>query len=139
MKFQFLLALISVSLCACASLEPEPCTAEWVEWKTQNTLAPFAQTHKGTVQDLVRFSKNLEDPGPLTLITLPSKLEDLTTLAEAFKLDVLPELQSAAAQCETAKPFITAFSSFLEEEGVDQEMIALLTTLSIFLTPENQS
>ena len=118
-----------MTLAACATLEPEPCTAEWVEWKTDRVLGSFARDHRGLISDLRDFSKNLEDPGPLTLLRMASKVEDFQALAEDFQGNIMPELETAVAQCGTPEKFIPAFTGFLRNEGVEDDMLVWVETL----------
>ena len=51
-------ALMAItSLSGCASIEPEPCSAEWIEWKSERVLHKFARQNRGLVRDLRKFSK----------------------------------------------------------------------------------
>ena len=118
-----------VALSACASMEPEPCSTEWVEWKTDRVLGSFARQNRGIVNDLRNFSTELKDPGPLTLFLMASRLDEFRALAEDFQQDVMPELQSAVEQCGTPEKFIPAFTGFLRDEGIDEEMLKWIDTL----------
>ncbi|MEM9054806.1 MAG: hypothetical protein AAGB16_05725 [Pseudomonadota bacterium] len=121
-----LFAALSVSmLTACASLEPEPCTTEWVEWKTDRLLTEFARANYSEVQNLKSFAQTLEDGnvGPLTALKIPSMIEDFKTLAADFEDRTLPELNAAVKQCGTAQELIPAFTAFLRKEGVGETVI----------------
>ena len=41
----------------------------------------------------------------------------------------MPELQSAVEQCGTPEKFIPAFTGFLRDEGIDEEMLKWIDTL----------
>lgn len=121
-----LLAALSISmLAACASLEPEPCTTEWVEWKTDRILTDFARANYNEVQSLKSFAQTLEDGdvGPLTALKIPSMIEDFKTLAADFEDRTLPELNAAVKQCGTPQELIPAFTAFLRKEGVGEQVI----------------
>jgi len=121
-----LLAALSISmLAACASLEPEPCTTEWVEWKTDRILTDFARANYSEVQNLKSFAQTLEDGdvGPLTALKIPSMIEDFKTLAADFEDRTLPELNAAVKQCGTPQELIPAFTAFLRKEGVGEQVI----------------
>lgn len=129
MKHFVIAALAPALLCGCASLEPEPCTAEWVEWKTDAIFTPFADAHRGTVKDLADFSRKLDKPGPFTMIMMASKIDDLNDLAEDFQTEIAPELKAAADQCGDPKPFVESFSNFLRREGVEEDLLIWVETL----------
>ena len=118
-----------IVLTACASYRPEPCSTEWVEWKTERVLSKFARQHRTVVNDLREFSHKLENPGPLTLFQMAARVEDFKTLAEDFEAAVLPELRSAVDQCGTPEKFIPAFTGFLRKEGFDEKMLEWIDTL----------
>lgn len=114
---------------ACASFEPEPCSAEWVEWKTDRVLGSFAAQNRRTINELIDFSGRLEDPGPLVLFQMATRLDDFQALAENFEADVMPELKSAIDQCGTPDKFIPAFTGFLRKEGVAEDMLIWIYAL----------
>ena len=118
-----------MALSACASTRPEPCSVEWVEWKTDRVLGSFARQNRGIVTDLRDFSHKLEDPGPLTLFQMITKLDDFRALAEDFEIDVMPELKTAIDQCAAPEKFIPAFTGFLRKEGVNEDMLEWVDTL----------
>lgn len=110
-------ALLGVS--ACASLEPEPCTTDWVEWQTAQITSDFRRTYGPELRDLAAFSRQMEDPSPLVLLQMTSRLSDFQTMAESFAETVMPPLQSAVDQCGTPTRFVSAFGGLLEQQGVD--------------------
>ena len=127
------------ALAACASLEPEPCSAEWVRWKTDQTLQPFAREHRGMIDALRDFSTGLEEPGPLTIMRIAARMEDFRRLAEDFQSDVMPELEAAVRQCGTSAEFVPAFADFLREEGVEEEMVGWIELIGEFAASQAES
>lgn len=124
-----------VTLSACATMEPEPCTSEWVEWKTERVLTSFARSNYSEIRRLQKFSETLEDGnvGPLTALKIPAMLEDFKELANSFESRVLPELNSAVAQCATPQAFIPAFTGFLRKEGVGEDVLEWVELLGAFV------
>lgn len=120
-----LAATALVGLTACATVEPEPCTAEWVEWKTDRILNDFARANSSELRSLRNFANTLEDGnmGPMTAMRLPGMIEDFKDLAEDFENRTLPELNAAVNQCGTPQKLIPAFATFLRKEGVGEDVI----------------
>ena len=70
-------ALVSVGLVGCAALEPEPCSGDWVKWRTDQVTADFRQEFSGEMRDLAKFSRQLEDPNPFVLLQVAGRLQTL--------------------------------------------------------------
>ena len=123
------------ALGACASMEPEPCTTEWVEWKTEKVLTNFARSNYSEINRLRKFSRTLEggDIGPLTALKIPGMIEDFKELAEGFERKVLPELNSAIDQCGDPQKLIPAFTGFLRKEGVGEDVLEWVEVLGAFV------
>ncbi|MEO1101540.1 MAG: hypothetical protein AAFW65_06810 [Pseudomonadota bacterium] len=139
MKRLLLSAALPVLLTACASLEPEPCTAEWVQWKTDRVLTPFAQDNRGLINDLRDFSQDLEDPGPFTMLRMAVKLEEFQNLAGDFQTDIMPELEAAVDQCGSPAKFVPAFTNFLREQGVEEEMLVWVEAVGTLAIQQQES
>ncbi|MEL8055253.1 MAG: hypothetical protein AAGK66_03800 [Pseudomonadota bacterium] len=114
-----------LALSACASLEPEPCTAEWVEWKTDRILSDFARANSSELRSLRNFANQLEDGNmsPITALRIPAMIEDFKALAEDFETRTLPTLNAAVEQCGSPQKLIPAFTKFLRKEGVGEDVI----------------
>jgi hypothetical protein len=65
MKLRALCAalLVATSLGACATA-PEPCTTEWVEYRTDRILKRFAGENRGLVSDLRQLIRAGRRRGP---------------------------------------------------------------------------
>lgn len=114
-----------IALTACATMEPEPCTAEWVEWKTDRILADFSRANSSEIRNLRNFANQLEtdNVGPLTAMRIPGMIEDFKQLAQDFENRTLPELNAAVEQCGTPEKLVPAFTKFLRSEGVGEDVI----------------
>lgn len=126
------LVLTLTVLAGCASLEPEPCTPEWVDWQTDQILDPFVHTYRNEISTLRSFSGDIENPGMITAFRMAGLADDLVRMAEDFSETVVPEAQAALAQCtqepETARQLLV---SMLERENVEPDVIAWVTALGL--------
>ncbi len=127
-------ALAGLAVLGACATGPEPCTPEWVEWKSERILSNFSIANYRTINRLKNFSEKLDDdPGPLTLLQVPGMIEDFEDLAQDFEQDAWPALKAAADQCGSVEALLPAFITFLEDEGVGDdvlewvELIAVLT------------
>lgn len=118
---------------ACAALEPEPCTSNWVKWRTDQITTDFRRTYGGDIRDLAKFSRQLENPNPFMLLQVSSRLARFRMMAEDFSTGVMPELRSAVDQCGTPTKFVSAFSGLLAEQGVDQSVLDWVETTAVLI------
>ncbi|MCH9752991.1 MAG: hypothetical protein K0U61_12330, partial [Alphaproteobacteria bacterium] len=112
--------LIGLAMLGACATTPEPCTPEWVEWKSEKILKRFAYANYGEVKRLRDFSEDLraDDIGPLTALQIPGMIQDFKALAEDFEADVLPALNDAVDQCGSVQALAPALTEFLRGEGV---------------------
>jgi hypothetical protein len=116
------------ALAACASMEPEPCTAEWADYKTEKVLNKFAKSNRGMIDDLRRLQGKDGEIDPFVAIQLASKTKQIRKFADTFQTIVIPELESALDRCGDAE-LIPAFSKFLRDEGVGEETLQWVAPL----------
>ncbi len=114
-----ILSLGLASLAACASVEPKPCTAEWVDYKTDKVLKTFAAKNRGMINDLRRLQNADGDVDPFVAMQLISKKKQIERFADTFQTIIVPELEAAVDQCGDAE-LIPAFTQFLRDEGVGE-------------------
>lgn len=124
MKLRALCAalLVASSLGACATA-PEPCTTEWIDYRTDKVLKRFAYENRSLVSDLRNLLRADGEVDPVQAILLAAKAEDLRDFAISFKRIIIPELESAVGQCGRKPEFIPAFTEFLRKEGVSEEAL----------------
>ena len=124
MKLRALCAalLVATTLGACATA-PEPCTTEWVEYRTDRILKRFAMDNRSLVSDLRQLVRADGDVDPVQAILLAAKAEDLRDFASSFEKIIIPELESAVGQCGNNPDFIPAFTQFLRNEGVSESAL----------------
>jgi hypothetical protein len=122
---------MALSLAACASIEPEPCTSEWVSWKKDRILKSFARSHTGDI-GFVRDLRKTFDGGKLTpadalmLMTAAPRIE---RLVGDFVDRAAPEVRSAIARCGGEPRTAALFAEMLRAEGVDEEILTWIETL----------
>lgn len=121
---------------ACAT-QPEPCTPEWVQWKSETVLSSFAAQNRGFIKDLRNIEGSFDNPGPLMALRLIGLADDVADVIEDFQADVMPELRSAYAECGSVEKLMPTFTKFLRQEGVSEDALkwveglgALVETLS---------
>ena len=141
MKTRFAAILLGLTcLTACASVEPEPCTAEWVDYKTDKVLKKFASNNRGMINDLRRLQNADGDVDPFVAMQLLSK-KKIERFADTFQTIVVPELQAAVDQCGDAE-LIPAFTEFLRNEGVGDATLQwvgpLIGLMQDIHEPQNQ-
>ena len=125
--------LAGAALTGCASLEPEPCTGDWVKWRTDAITRDFRQDYQSEIRDLARFSRQLENPSPLLLLQMSARLKDFESMATQFSQTVMPDLRSAVEQCGTPTRFAGAFSDLLAEQGVDKTVLAWVEDAALLM------
>ena len=116
------LALATCPLAACVTA-PEPCTQEWVEYKTDHILGEFASDNHGLIDDLKRITNDQGDLNTFATMRLMSRTDDLQNFADSFQNVVLPELELALVECGQSEQFAPALTGFLRDEGVDEEAL----------------
>jgi len=117
------LALCLLPLSACATFEPEPCTTEWIDYKTDKVLKKFASQNRGLINDLRQLVREDGEVNPFVALQLTRNADKLRRFADSFNTIVLPELEAALDQCGTHEEFVPAFTRFLEQEGVSEEAV----------------
>jgi hypothetical protein len=126
-------ALGALVFSGCAALEPEPCTSDWVKWQTDKITHDFRNIYGADIRELAKFSRQLENPSPLVLLQVTSRLSRFRDMAEDFSTDVMPELRGAIDQCGTPTKFVSAFSGLLAEQGVDQSVLDWVETTAVLI------
>jgi hypothetical protein len=104
---------------ACAS-QPKPCTPEWIEYRTDRTLSRFASENRPLVRDLRNLVRSDGRIDPVQAILLSAKADDLQRFARSFESVIVPEINSAVAQCGRDAGFVPAFTEFLRRQGVGE-------------------
>lgn len=112
------IAICLLPVSACATVEPEPCTSEWIDYKTEKVMRKFASQNQRLINDFRKLTRESGDVDPLVAFTLSRKSAEIRQFADSFNDTVLPELERALDQCGSHEEFVPAFTKFLKQEGV---------------------
>lgn len=131
----FTAALVALPLLAsCATLEPEPCTAQWFDWKTERIVGQFVYDHGKQIDDLRRSAPalmaaqgGLEKFKPTSLMVLTAL--GAMQLTVDFMQDAWPEVDHAIGQCATAPRASRFFADMLRRENVDERAVRAIEDL----------
>ncbi len=126
-------AILALTVQGCTSLEPEPCSPEWVDWKVDRVFGDFTNRHRGLIGDLRDLESRLENPGPFTMVRLAAMADDIPPLVEDFRSRVQPELEAALQTCGEPAVFLPAFADYLRREGVDERVVAWVSGLGLMI------
>ena len=124
--------LIGLAMLGACATTPEPCTPEWVEWKSEKILTRFALANRSEVNRLRDFSETLDgdDISPLVALQIPGMIEDFKVLANEFEADVLPALNAAVDECGSVQALAPALTQFLRDEGVGEDVLEWVELLA---------
>ena len=119
----------------CASM-PEPCTSEWVRWKTDRFVADFVNDHREEFGEARNASgllagADLSQSGNIPMFILGAA--GLVTLASDFMNDLWPEVGDALSECDTAPRAAQLFASILRDQGVDERAAQAVEKLGLLL------
>lgn len=124
------------ALSACATT-PEPCTSEWVHWKTERFVAAFVRDHQKEFQDARNSALMFQGMGGIdTSAGIPMIIlaaGGVISLASDFMNDLWPEVRDAVSECDTAPRAAQLFSSILREQGVDERAAKAIEDLGMLL------
>ena len=128
-------ALFGLAMLSACATTPEPCTPEWVEWKSEKVLKRFAVSNYSTVSRLRDFSQTLneDEMSPLIALQIPGMIDDFKQLASRFEKTVLPELNVAVDQCGSVQELAPALTAFLRDEGVEDEVLEWVELLTVMI------
>ncbi len=120
-----LLAFAVLGAAGCASFQPEPCTAEWVEWRKDRAYAAYKREHRREIDVLRELSRTLGagEGADLTLGEIARVTPAVLTLASGFVEVTVPEIQTALAQCGSPPRAAQLFADLLRGEGVDERTV----------------
>ncbi|MBK8197153.1 MAG: hypothetical protein IPK75_02195 [Acidobacteria bacterium] len=117
-------ALAAASALGACATAPEPCTTEWVDYKTDRILKRFASDNRMLVSDLRQLTRADGEIDPVQAILLAAKADELRRFADSFQNQVVPDLRAAIAECRSDPGFVPAFTEFLRREGVPEPTLA---------------
>lgn len=121
-------AVLSFPLLSGCATAPEPCTAEWVDWKTERIIGQFVIDHRKEIGELrdvapIMFGPEggLEDIAPTSMMVLTAI--GALDLVLDFANDAWPEISDAVSECATSPNASKLFGDMLRREGVDERAI----------------
>lgn len=117
-----ILILGLLPLAGCQTV-PEPCTQEWVDYKSDRILNRFAAENRGLINDLRKLSNSDGDLSTLATVRLMRRTSDLQAFVDSFQNTVVPELELAVQECSQSEEFVPALTSFLRDEGVSEDAL----------------
>ncbi len=97
----------SLGVSGCASM-PEPCTSEWVHWKTERFISEFVHDHRSSSATPAPHPPCLRSPAAPATSNSSGILTPILTAAADHAghglraLDLWPEVRDALSQCDTA-------------------------------------
>lgn len=131
------LALACLPVVSACATTPEPCTSEWIHWKTERFVAAFVRDHQKEFQDarnsalLFSGTSGIDTSGGIPMIVLTAA--GVISLASDFMNDLWPEVRDAVSECDTASRAAQLFSSILREQGVDERAAKAIEDLGLLL------
>jgi microsomal dipeptidase-like Zn-dependent dipeptidase len=128
-------AFATLAISGCVT-QPKPCTAEWVDWKSDRLFDEFARDHRKQIDDLRDATSNLDPSGERTPAHVSAlALTGIRTLALGadFFTVVVPEVKKAVSQCATTPKATQLFASLLRREGFSPETVKAIEDLGVFL------
>ncbi|MEM6627030.1 MAG: hypothetical protein AAF719_10030 [Pseudomonadota bacterium] len=126
-------ALAFAALGACATQQPQTCSAEWISARSQAAFDNLRLEAGDDLDTLLDFAKSFDEDGaptgPLAAFRLMNAVSSLETVAETFVEQTKPDLELIAQECDDPQLMADAFSDFLRDEGAPDSVIDLIATL----------
>lgn len=129
-----LAAMFAAPIIAGCAAMPEPCTAEWFDWKTERIVGDFVHGHRdqiGRLRDAapVMFGPEggLEQIAPTSMLVLTAI--GAVELALDFAREAWPEISDAVAECSAPPRASRLFADMLRREGVDERAVRAIEEL----------
>jgi hypothetical protein len=127
-------AVLMIPVLSGCATTPEPCTAEWFDWRTERIIGDFVYDHRRQINDLREQAPRIFGPeGGLKQIA-PSSMLILTAIGALdlvvdFAGETWPEITDAVAECSSAPDASRLFADMLRREGVDERAVRAIEDL----------
>jgi len=127
-------ALLALPVLASCATTPQPCTSEWVDWKTERIIGQFVVDHRDQIGKLreiapVMFGPEggLQDIAPTSMLVLTA-IGALDLVLE-FGSDAWPQITDAVAECAAEPDAAYLFAGMLRDQGVDERAVQAIERL----------
>ena len=127
-------ALLALPVLASCATTPQPCTSEWVDWKTERIIGEFVVDHRDQIGKLreiapVMFGPEggLQDIAPTSMLVLTA-IGALDLVLE-FGSDAWPQITDAVAECAAEPDAAYLFAGMLRDQGVDERAVQAIERL----------
>jgi hypothetical protein len=127
-------AMLALPVLAACATTPQPCTSEWVDWKTERIIGQFVIEHRdqiGKLRDVapVMFGPEggLQDIAPTSMLVLTA-IGALDLVLE-FGSDAWPQITEAVAECAAEPDAAYLFAGMLRDQGVDERAVQAIERL----------
>jgi hypothetical protein len=134
MKRQLMFAALAGVLASACASTPEPCTAEWIDWRKDRLLRDFARSHLGDIRTVREFSSAFSgDERKPSVLELAQLAPRMIVLVGEFAKAAEPEVRSVYQQCGTGPRTSQLFADLLRREGVDDDVVAAIEDMGLML------
>ncbi|MGH1421258.1 MAG: hypothetical protein ACRBEQ_05525 [Hyphomonas sp.] len=123
------LAAVTAPILGACATTPKACTAEWIDYKADSILKPFAVKNRGLINELRKLQSADGEINPIMTIRLMSDPKRLERFADSFTNSVIPELEAAFEECSSSGELVPALTDFLRDEGVSEESLEWVGTI----------
>ena len=127
-------AMLALPVLASCATTPQPCTSEWVDWKTERIIGQFVVDHRDQIGKLreiapVMFGPEggLQDIAPTSMLVLTA-IGALDLVLE-FGSDAWPQITDAVAECAAEPDAAYLFAGMLRDQGVDERAVQAIERL----------
>lgn len=127
-------AMLALPVLASCATTPQPCTSEWVDWKTERIIGQFVADHGREIGELreiapVMFGPEggLQDIAPTSMLVLTA-IGALDLVLE-FGSEAWPQITEAVAECAAEPDATYLFAGMLRDQGVDERAVQAIERL----------
>lgn len=127
-------AMLALPMLASCATTPQPCTSEWVDWKTERIIGQFVVEHRDQIGKLREIAPimfgpegGLQDIAPTSMLVLTA-IGALDLVLE-FGSDAWPQITDAVAECAAEPDAAYLFAGMLRDQGVDERAVQAIERL----------
>lgn len=119
-------AALALPLLASCATGPEPCTAAWVDWKTERIMAQFAMDHRSDIANIKQLApamagSSLGGSTPVHRLILTGI--GMLDLVGDFTSETWPRIADAVSECSAPPDATRLFADMLRRENVDESIV----------------